>query len=492
MATLQALLEWLPPLSQVLPWVVLIYALGTSIFVLLDNRSPQSTFAWLFWFYIFPIGGVLIYLLFGRNRRAFSNERRLLRQEMGERLALLLRPIVAMQPTAVRQVRQEKETAYHRLLNLVRNNSLSALTLHNRVTILQDASTKYPQLEEDIRRAQHSIHLQYFIWQTDSYTVALKDLLLAKAREGVVIRLLYDAIGCFGTLKQWYINELVAGGVEVYPYSPVWHFHTIGYRNHRKIAVVDGVIGYTGGINIGQEHLDGGGHFAGWRDTHLRIEGEAVRILQAIFSVDWYNATGQRLDDESDFPPVEPSDAYSPLQIIASGPDSQWAAIQQLYFYMILSAQHTVYLQSPFLILDETMADALKSVALAGVKVHVMITARNAPNFPLDWAANTYAAEMVRAGVRIYRYEKGYLHAKTLSIDGEICSIGSANMDIRSFHINYELNAVSYDRALAQQLEADFKADLEYCREFSWHEYQKRSVLIRLRDSLSRLLSPLQ
>ncbi|RIK43841.1 MAG: cardiolipin synthase [Chloroflexi bacterium] len=476
-----------PPLTSILLWVALFYAIGAAIFLLLDNRSPQSTFAWLLWFYVLPIGGVLIYIFFGRNWRAFSHERRLMRLELGAPLLARLRAVIVSQRDAIEEVRQQTDPTYHRLLNLVRHSSLSALTLRNDVELLQNASAKYPRLLEDIRQARHSIHMQYFIWQTDAFTRELKDLLIAKAREGVVVRILYDALGCFGTLRRWYMRELQAAGVDLQAYSPVWHFHTIGYRNHRKIVVIDGRIGYTGGLNIGQEHLENG-----WRDTHLRIVGEGTRILQAMFIVDWYNATGTALDDPDYFPEVDETDAYSPLQIVASGPDSQWAAIRQLYFFMIMSAQREVYLQSPFFILDESVAEALKAAALAGVKVHVMIAANNFPNSFADWAANTYAHELGKAGVHIHLYHDGYLHAKTVSIDGEICSVGSANMDIRSFNINYELNALCYERRIAQQLEADFQRDLAHCTEFSWRDYEKRHPLVRLRDSLARLLSPLQ
>jgi cardiolipin synthase len=476
-----------PRLAVILFWAAVVYAIATSVFLLLDNRTPQSTFAWLLWFYVLPIGGVVIYLFFGRNRRAFSREQRLMRQELGGPLLERLRAVISPQRETVAQLKQELNPAYHRLLNMARHGSLNAVTVRNDVTLLQDAREKYPLLMDDIRQARQSIHMQYFIWQTDPFTIELKDLLIAKAKEGVTVRILYDALGCYGTLRTWYMRELRAGGVELRPYSPVWHFHTIGYRNHRKIVLIDGRIGYTGGLNIGEEHLKNG-----WRDTHLRINGEAARLLQAMFIVDWYNATGIALSDNGYFPAVTEDHCYSPLQVIASGPDSQWAAIRRLYFFMIMSALREVYLQSPFLILDETLVEAMRAASLAGVKVHVMIAADNFPNRFADWAASTYAYALGKAGVTVHLYSGGYLHAKTLSIDGEVCSIGSANMDIRSFSINYELNALCYDPRIAQQLQADFTRDLAHCSEFSWRAYEKRSVLIRLRDSLARLLSPLQ
>ena len=291
------------------------------------------------------------------------------------------------------------------------------------------------------------------------------------------MRLLYDPVGSFFKLSRRYRRELREGGVHVAPASALWRLHTLSYRNHRKIAVVDGRVGYTGGMNIGQEHLDGGPHAASWRDTQLRIEGEGAAVLQAVFLVDWYNATGQDLFARDHFPLLgggrdrrrhagdEARDAGVPVQILTSGPDSQWRAIRQLYFAMIVSAQARVRLQSPYFILDATIAEALTSAALSGVDVDVMVSAGNdGPNQAPIWAANTYMAEVAAAGARVHLYELGYLHAKTLCVDGEVCSVGSANLDIRSFSINYELNAVIYDAGLARELEAAFERDLEGCR----------------------------
>jgi cardiolipin synthase len=209
--------------------------------------------------------------------------------------------------------------------------------------------------------------------------------------------------------------------------------------------------------------------------------------------VDWYNAVGENLFAPEYFPKaaMEPADGDVPVQILTSGPDSQWAAIRQLYGFMTVSAQRHVYLQTPFFIPDATIAEALRAAALSGVDVKVMLSARPSGNRLPDWASNTYIEDIVAAGVRVFLYEKGYLHAKTISIDSEICSIGSANIDIRSFSINYELNAVIYNEKLARELDADFERDLAYCSEFRIEDYRKRGSLIRFRDSVARLLSPL-
>jgi cardiolipin synthase len=367
------------------------------------------------------------------------------------------------------------------------------LTQHNHVDIQQDAAKFYPSLMEDLERARHSIHLQYFIWGADPFTDRLKEILTRKARAGVEVRLLYDPLGSRAHLTRAYIADLKAAGVRVVPTNPLYRAHTISYRNHRKITVVDGHTGYTGGMNIGQEHLDGGEEFDAWRDTQLRIVGEAAAVLQAVFMVDWYNAVGENLFSSVYYPkdPAETTSADVPVQILTSGPDSQWAAIRQLYAVMVASAQDHVFVQSPYFIPDATLAEALRTAALAGVDVRVMISARPSGNRLPDWAGNTYMADIVASGVRVFRYEKGYLHAKTISVDSRVCSVGSANIDIRSFSINYELNAVLYSERLAKELEGDFERDLAGCSTFDVAGYGKRSRTSRFRDSAARLLSPL-
>jgi cardiolipin synthase A/B len=469
-----------------------LYALVTGIFLVSENRRPQETLAWMLAFFFAPGIGILVYFLFGRNRKAFSKESKLLRQDLEASALPVLSPILSRQDEVI--TRLEGESASRRkLMMLVRRNSHSALTRRNSVKIKQDAAEFYASLIEDMEAARHSIHLQYFIWGADPFTERLKEILAAKARAGIEVRLLYDPVGSLGHLTHAYVRDMRAAGVRMAPTSPLYRLHTISYRNHRKITVIDGAIGYTGGMNIGQEHLDGGKGFASWRDTQLRIVGEGAAVLQAVFMVDWYNAVRENLFSDAYYPtdPAPPRDGEVPVQILTSGPDSQWAAIRQLYAFMIASAQRHVFLQSPFFIPDATIAEALRAAALAGIDVRVMLSARPSGNRLPDWAGNTYIADIADAGVRVFLYEKGYLHAKTISIDAETCSIGSANLDIRSFSINYELNAVLYSEKLARELEEDFKQDLGHCTEFDAAAYRKCSAAVRLRDSVARLLSPL-
>jgi cardiolipin synthase A/B len=477
-------------------WTILLtglgfYALISGLFLIRENRRPESTFAWLLAFIFLPVVGLILYLFFGRSHKAFSKRQTLWRQNLQPAAVHLLRPVLERQDTAIQKL-EGKSASHRKLMLLVRRNSHSALTTRNRVQIQQNAAEFYHNLIEDMKAAHHSIHHQYFIWRSDEFTEKLDDILVAKVKEGVAVRVLYDPLGS-QNMRRKYRKQLRWAGISIAPTSPIYQLHTLSYRNHRKITVIDGAISYTGGMNIGQEHINGGEGFTSWRDTQVRFVGETSAILQAVFMVDWYNAIGENLFAEEYFPAmaVEPADGDVPVQILTSGPDSRWAAIRQLYANMIITAEDHVYLQSPYFILDPSIAEALRSAAMSGVDVKVMISARPSGDPWPDWAGNTYFGDVIDAGVRIFLYEKGYLHAKTISIDSKICSIGSANIDIRSFSINYELNSVLYDERPARELEQDFERDLGHCSEFKQAEYRSRNVAVRFRDSVARLISPL-
>lgn len=477
---------------SILETAFFIYGIAAAIYIVLENRRPQATLAWMLVFIFLPVLGVVIYILFGRTPKAFSRQGELLKQHLEADKNPVLEKIRARQDAESAEIEAEHPAA-GRIMTLIRRNSPSALRRRNRVEILQNASSFYPRMMDDLKAARRSIHLQYFIWSADEVGEQLKDILAERAKAGVAVRLLYDPIGSRAHLTKAYLRELAAAGIQVAPTTPLYQLHTISYRNHRKITLIDGAVGYIGGMNIGLEHLTGGEGFTFWRDTQVRLEGEAATLLQTVFMVDWYNAVREDLFALDYFPAeaIAPVQGDVPLQIVTSGPDSRWAAIRQLYFALIVTAQRHVWLQSPFFILDATVAEALTAAALAGVDVKVMLSARPSGNPVPDWAGNTFIRDVIQAGVRVYQYRKGYLHAKTISIDGELCSIGSANIDIRSFSINYEINAVLYSRDLARRLEQDFERDLADCTLFDPEEYRRRSILLRARDSFARLLSPL-
>jgi cardiolipin synthase len=476
--------------STVLTIAVGAYALSVAVFLVLENRSPQSTFAWLFLLIAFPLGGLLIYVMFGRGRHAFSRKRSLRKLLEGTTLARRASRLMSEQPAKLEFI-AERHREYGRLANVLWATARSPLTLGNRVDILQDASEKYPKLLEDLRAATHSIHLLYYEWASDRFTEDVARLLGEKVRHGVQVRILYDPVGSFWMLSPFYVRRLRRAGIRMYPFAPLYKLHTLSYRNHRKIAVIDGHVGYSGGLNLTETHLTGPKGFTGWRDTHTRVSGDAVPILQSVFATMWHNTTGENLFDEQCFPEIHEAQDGAPIQVVSAGPDSRWEAIRQSYLAMIALAHDHVYLQSPFLILDTSVAEALKTAALAGVDVRVMIAPMGAEFSPAYRAGRTYAAEMARAGVKVFLYQGGYFHAKTVSVDSILCSIGSANMDIRSFSINYETNLVIYDETVTRELEDDFEADLRHCVSFSALEYERRNRATRFVDSALRLCSPL-
>lgn len=482
----------MPDSGTILALIGSVYLLVVIVFIVSENRRPQSSFAWLLLFVVLPAAALVPYVLFGRMRRGVGRTRTLTRHDLPGHLATTLQRVEAEHDAALAAL-SSLQPPRDRLARLTHESAQAYVTTSNRVTILQNASEKYPRLMDDLRRARSSIHLQYYIWQDDAVTAELEAILAERAAAGVEVRLLYDPVGSIGAFGPFRRRNLRLKGIDARPFSPLWRVHTISYRNHRKIAVIDGRVGYTGGLNIGQEHLDPGAGFALWRDTHLRLEGASALALQGVFAIDWSNATRQRLIGPAYFPPVPDAfaEARLPVQLCLSGPDSRWRAIRQQYFAMILGARRRVRVQTPFFILDETVMEALKAVALAGVDVAVMISARGPGQFLPYWAANTFIAEAAEAGVEVLLYERGYLHAKTVSVDGEVASVGSGNWDIRSFSINYELNALVYDADVAAGLEAAFDADRSDCRRFDLEAYRNSSRLRRFRDSAARLVSPL-
>ena len=470
---------------------VIIYMAIAAVYIIMENRSPQSTFAWLFLFLTLPFLGIIIYFFFGHGWRAFSQENKIARHDLGNEFMRDMGRLRQCQSNYVDRIAQERPASFRsKLLRLANKNSSSILTAYNDIEILQNASEKYPRLLADIKAAQHHIHLNYYIWTEDDFTMQVKDALIERAQAGVEVRCLYDTSG--GTMSWQYIQDLTDNDVEIHPYLDYRNLttlHTINYRSHRKIAVIDGKIGYVGGLNLDVEQVDPPG-FDTWRDTHLRAVGEAAWALQASFVISWYNTTGQKITGEQYYAPVETKN-FMPVQITQGGPDAQWNAIRQLYFLMITSAENRIYLQSPFFVPDESILEALKAAAIAGLDVRLMFTPRGSTYQIPYRAAHTYYQEVVEAGAKVYLYQAGYFHPKTLTIDSAVATIGTANMDIRSFALNYETNATVYDEAIAQQLEEQFLEDMKHCEEWTLEGYKKSPPIHRFIDSIYRLASPI-
>ena len=486
-----------------MPLVLLLfqlYIIVTIFYLLLDNREPSETFAWIFIFILLPGFGLFLYFIMGRNsrnNRKWYDHTKKLPQIIPKSLVALFKPLDDVQEKIVAAVKNRLQTYQDDLMMLLYKNSKALITSNNRVTFFHDGQSKFDALFADIEKAKRFIHMEYFIWYSDEDVLArkMKELLIKKAGEGVEVRILYDYSGSFLTLKRPYKKELRKAGIKIYAFFNClsqFKFHTINYRNHRKIVVIDGEVAYTGGMNVGQEYIDGGTRFKSWRDTHLRLEGGSVNLLQVIYAIDWFNTTDDKICfDPKYYSEIEESAKETgplPIQLPTSGYDTQWPALLHLYFTMITMAQKNISIVSPYFVPTESLLTALKTAAMRGIRVTVLMTGV-ADNPITYWAAFSYFDELLRAGVKIFQYEKGFMHAKMLSIDGKMCTVGTANFDIRSLKLNYEVNAVFYDEDTTKGIDAQIALDLKGCREVVLTEMTKLSIPVRLRNSLCRLLA---
>lgn len=484
-------------LTALLILIFQFYLVLTVFVLLLDNREPAETFAWIFIFLLMPGFGFVVYLIFARNWRKSYNERSRISQGISKSFFNVFKPLKDAQEEKMSAIHQGVDTAEDDLYRLLYKNSHALLTTGNEIEIFHEGRPKFEALKADLRNAQKFIHMQYFIWHSDELGQEIKDILLEKSAQGVEIRILYDYSGSFFKLSRSYVSELRNAGIKIYPffnYLSELKLHTINYRNHRKIVNIDGEIGYMGGMNLGQDYIDGGKKFDFWRDTHLRIEGEGVALLQAVFAIDWFNTTSQKIIFNEKYYPLvlkeERSASPVAMQIPTSGFDSPWPAILHSYFCMITMAQKNLYLSSPYFIPEQGIVMALKTAAMRGVNVVILMTGVVDHHLPY-WAAFSYFDELLRAGVKIFHYQKGFFHGKVLSCDESICSIGTANMDIRSFRLNYEINAVIYNKQVVAEVDEQFKKDLSDSREFTLSDFNQLSLPVRLRNSLARLISPI-
>ncbi|HAQ08339.1 MAG TPA: cardiolipin synthase, partial [Bacillus bacterium] len=345
---------------------------------------------------------------------------------------------------------------------------------------------------EHLKKATHHINMEYYIVRNDQIGEEIKEVLIEKARQGVKVRFLYDSVGSWQLSKK-YVADLSNAGVEMVEFGPVrlpFLNSKFNFRNHRKIIVIDGTVGFVGGLNIGDEYLGRDAGFGFWRDTHLLVSGEAVRSLQLIFLQDWYYMTNQSLLTSDYLSPalVETNDGG--VQMIAGGPDNEWSVIKNIFFSMISSADKSVWIASPYFIPDEDIFSAIKVAALSGLDVRILVPKRPDKRI-VFFASRSYFPELLEAGVKIYEYEKGFMHSKIVIVDGQLAAIGTSNLDMRSFHLNFEVNAFLYKTASTEKLVFEYENDLLDSKEIHMDVFNKRNLGYRLLESTSRLLSPM-
>lgn len=455
--------------------------------VLLENRDPGKTVAWLCIFSLLPILGFILYVVFGRKTQGalFRNkhipDNRLVRMVRQQQTDFNHGHVLPQQNTDSEQ----------KLASLLLNSGFAPMTIHNQVEILLNGGEKFQALFNALEGATHHIHLSYYIFKDDEIGEDVLKILSRKVSEGVEVRVLLDGMGCI-SISGGFIRSMRQAGIQAEWFFPIrfpYITSKLNLRYHRKIVVVDGRTGFMGGLNIGDEYLSRDAKLGFWRDTHIKLEGEAVHSLQSIFLNDWFFVTHQEIQGAPYFPQVNISQAL-PVQIGASGPDSNWSSILQSYFIAITMAKHSVYIETPYFIPNESLIMALKTAALSGLDVRLVV--QGIPEYKLTYyAMNSYFEEMLQAGVKIFKYLKGILHAKILLIDNQLASVGSANVDNRSFYLHFEICAFVYDQSLAERLKSDFEQDLKDSSELDLEVFQTRPVLERLKESSARLFSPL-
>ncbi len=473
----------------------LVVVLSQMLVVILENRQPVKTVAWLMVLFFLPIVGLVIYFFFGRNRKREHFVSRACASQLARR-------------SAVRFYQggfPELPVEYRPLIKLFRRQSGAFPYADNKLRVFTSGASMLDNLLRDIAAARHHIHVEFYIIEDDRIGRMVREALAAKAREGVSVRLVYDDVGCWN-VKNRFFREMEKEGIQVGAFLPVRFpklTSKVDFRNHRKIVVIDAIVGYVGGMNLAERYFyPGAKGTPAWRDTHLRMMGNAVAGLQRAFLSDWYVATGQTITSQVYYPKEEecrkllaadrePFVSRSVLiQIVTSIPTAPWPDIMQGMILAILRAKKYCYLQSPYFMPTERMLFALQTAALAGVDIRLMIPERTDKRF-LTWASRSFLHDVIRAGVRVYLYLPGFLHSKTLVCDDTLMSCGSTNIDFRSFERNFEVNAFVYDREAALMMKRTFLEDQSRCRLLNLETWEKRSIWCRVAESSIRLLSPL-
>ena len=466
--------------------IVILYiytTLGTILVLLLENRNPAKSLSWVLVLLFLPVVGMFFYLLLGQDYR----KTKIISEKSIRRVTD--RPVASFDISKLDRTLMDDNQL--NLVKLLYRNNEAAGYAFNKIDVFSDGETTFESIFEAIRNAKDHIHIEFFIFDDDKISNKLRELLIQKADEGVRIRMIYDYWGSFKLSKK-YIKSLRSSGIYVRPFLPFrWQIsrsNKINYRNHRKLVVVDGEIGFTGGLNIADRYIYGN-NLGNWRDTFIRLEGSAVHGLQLLFMIDWYFVDQKLVEGTQYFPEPQQFEANL-VQIVNSGPDSDWSAILQGIASAFTSATKYIYIHSPYFMPTDIITSCIQIAALSGIDVRLMIPVKSDSQFS-DASTSSYLGQVLEAGVRVYRYTNGFLHSKAMVIDEFISIVGSTNMDERSFAQNFEANAFIYDPKTATQLRDLFLKDIENCEELTLETWSNRKKRQKLKESFARLFSPL-
>ena len=473
----------------ILDVVLLLTILVMVVVIIMENQDPIKTLSWILILFLIPLGGIILYIYFGVNPK---KRKMIIMKEMTDRMSL--DRLIQDQMIRLNKkifIRDQRLVPKRPLMKLLLNNSKALITEYNKIRVLNNGRQTFGSIIYELENARDHIHLEFYIIEDDQIGNRIKEILIRKALAGCDVKVLYDDLGSW-SLSRRYIRELTSSGVKVISFMPVKTYafaNKVNFRLHRKIIVVDGRIGFVGGINIADRYLRGLGKNTRWRDTHLRLEGESVRSLQAIFLLDW-NYAQHTSDYDLRYFPDNAVTEYKLVQIVASGPDSDWESIMQSYFAAIATAAQYVYISTPYFLPNQSILTALKTAALSGIDVKLLLPERN--DSWIVWrSSRSYVKELLEAGVHVYFYLKGFTHSKLMVVDDIFASVGTANMDIRSFNQDFEANALIYDEAIACELKQDYEDDIENSKEIFLESWEQRRVIYKVQESVARIFSPL-
>lgn len=465
-------------------WTVI----GVIITVILENRNPFRTSAWVLLVGFIPFLGLIAYIIFGQKQRKLYRINKFYYKRLQRRPKHL----------SLKQEESPIDLArlpWQKVINLAENNAQAMLLSLDNSTVYTEGKAFYQELLHDIDQASMHIHIQAYIFDDDEIFTQLCQALVKQSRKGVDVRIIYDYVGSYN-MPQSKWQHLSQEGIMVYPFLPVrlpLLSSTVNYRNHRKICIIDGHIGYIGGMNFAKRYQEGN-QLGMWRDTHFRLEGDAVSALQSGFLMDWYTVSRRVVSVERFYtsPRQEyeepPTKALS--QFIFGGPLEEHQAIEQLLISLIYQAHSSIRIQTPYFLPTEVLHTALITASLAGISVELMIPERGDTAL-VDMAMASYLSSLMQAGIKIYRYREGFIHSKLVIVDNEVSCLGSANIDFRSLEHNFEVMGIIYDDILATKLCTLFEEDKKKCLLLSIELWEKRSLLRRLSESIMRLFAPL-
>ena len=467
--------------SAIVSLLFLLAVVATIVVIVMDNRNPYKTLAWVLVLVFLPVVGLALYYFFGQDTR----REKLISKKGFKRLTKY--PMMEFQMQESFKVSEEKQ---HQLIRFFQRVNLALPFEGNSMKIFQDGSSMLQALLATINSAKHHIHVEFYIFEDDAVGCLVKDALIEKAREGVEIRVLYDDVGCWKVPHRFY-DEMREAGIEVRGFLKVRFprfTSKVNYRNHRKLVVVDGRIGFVGGMNLAERYLKGV-PWGIWKDIMMQVEGKAVYGLQMAFLTDWYATDHSLITSSSYFPQMEDK-GTSLMQVVTSDPVGEWKDIMQGLLIAITSAQKYVYIQSPYLLPTEPILLALKTAAAAGVDVRIMIPEKSDSRM-VHWGTMSYLQELMEAGIKIYMYQKGFLHSKLIVCDDCLSSVGSTNMDFRSFEHNFEINAFMYDKTSALMLKDIFLSDQKDAKLLHLKTWRMRPWSRKVKESVIRLFAPL-